>query len=282
MKTEDIFNIIKKDNRKAGLISILEEIQAKFTYLPEEALRLVAKEKGYSLVDIYGVATFYKAFSLKPRGRHCLSACVGTACHVRGSHRIIEEYERQLDISPGQTTPDNEITLETVNCLGACALGPIVVLDKHYFANVTPGKAQDIIDSAKNGTNGSNGNSNGHAFSLEASCPQCNRSLMDKKNYLDGYPSIRINASVEGKVGWARLPSIYGNFTPAYQYKTPENTVVDFKCPHCGSSLRSTLSCLECNAPMAKMSVYGGGGVINVCTRAGCNGHMLDLGGTGF
>lgn len=283
MKTEEILNIIRDGNGKTGLISILEEIQSKYTYLPEEALRLVAREKGYSLVDIYGVATFYKAFSLKPRGKHCLSACVGTACHVRGAHTIVEEFERQLDISPGQTTPDKEITLETVNCLGACALGPIVVLDDHYFANVTPGKIHDIIHSARNGVNGSNGGSNGYTFSIEASCPQCNRSLIDSKNYLDGYPSIRIDAVMGGmRVGWVRLPSMYGNFNRTYQQEISENTVVDFICPHCGSNLQGRTSCMECNAPMAKMNVNESGGIMNVCTRTGCHGHILDPNGTEF
>jgi NADH-quinone oxidoreductase subunit E len=282
MKTENILNIIRNGHGKAGLISILAKIQAKYTYLPEDSLRLVAKEKGYSLVDIYGVATFYRAFSLKPRGKHCLSACIGTACHVRGAHTIVEEFERQLEISPGQTTPDKEITLETVNCLGACALGPIVVLDEHYFANVTPGKIQGIIHSARNGANGSNGGSNGHAFSIEASCPQCNQSLMDSENYLDGYPSIRIDATMGEKIGWARLPSLYGNFIRTYQHEISENTVVELICPHCCSSLQGTANCMECNAPMAAMKVNEGDGVINICTRIGCNGHMLDLNEAGL
>jgi len=282
METGNILNIIRNGNGKAGLISILEKIQTKYTYLPEKALRLVAKEKGYSLVDIYGVATFYRSFSLKPRGKHCLSTCVGTACHVRGANTIVEEFKRQLDIFPGQTTPDKEITLETVNCLGACALGPIVVLDEHYFTNVTPGKIKDIIHSAKNGAHGSNSNSNGHAFSIEVSCPQCNSSLMDNENYLDGYPSIRIDAALGEKIGWVRLPSLYGNFVRAYQYKISQDTVVNLVCPHCGSRLHGTAHCMECDAPMATMKVDEGYGVINICSRIGCNGHMLDLNVTGL
>jgi len=282
MDKENILNIIRNGNGKAGLISILEDIQAKYTYLPEKALRLVAEETGYSLVDIYGVATFYKAFSLKPRGKHCVSACLGTACHVRGAQTIVEEFKRQLDIAPGETTPDNEITLETVNCLGACALGPIVVLDEHYFANVTPGKIKDIIHSAKNGTHGSNGGSNGYVFPIEVSCPQCNRSLMDNENYLDGYPSIRVNVSVGEKKSWVRFPSLYGNFAMAYEHEIPKDTIVSLLCPHCGSSLQSTASCMECNAPMASMKVNGGDGVIKICTRTGCSGQMLDLNGATF
>jgi NADH-quinone oxidoreductase subunit E len=279
MEKENILNIIRNSNGKGGLISILEDIQAKYAYLPEKALRLVAKEKGFSLVDIYGVATFYKGFSLKPRGKHCVSACLGTACHVRGAHTIVEEFKRQLDISPGETTPDKEITLDTVNCLGACALGPIVVSDGHYFANVTTREIKNIIQGTKDGTHGSNADSNRCVFSIEASCPQCNRSLMDNENYLDGYPSIRIDVVAGERNGWARLPSLYGSFVKIYEHETPDNTVAGFLCPHCGSSLQSKASCMECNAAMAKMKINGEDGIINICTRTGCSGHMLDLNG---
>ena len=136
MNPEPILRIIENHTKgnQTGLISILEDIQADYSYLPEEALRIVSEKTGRSLVDIYGVATFYKAFSLKPRGKHLISACLGTACHVRGGQAVASEFQRQLGIKPGETTSDNLITLETVNCLGACALGPIVVVDGHYFS----------------------------------------------------------------------------------------------------------------------------------------------------
>ena len=138
MNPEPILKIIETHGQgnQAGIISILEDIQAEYSYLPEEALRIVSEETGRSLVDIYGVATFYKAFSLKPRGKHLVSVCLGTACHVRGGQAIASEFLRQLGIKPGETTADRLITLDTVNCLGACALGPIVVVDGHYFSNV--------------------------------------------------------------------------------------------------------------------------------------------------
>ncbi len=144
MNPEPILRIIENHTRgsQTGLISILEDIQADYSYLPEEALRIVSEKTGRSLVDIYGVATFYKAFSLKPRGKHLISACLGTACHVRGGRAVASEFQRQLGIKPGETTSDNLITLETVNCLGACALGPIVVVDGHYFPNVDPEPGQ--------------------------------------------------------------------------------------------------------------------------------------------
>jgi len=128
-----------------GLISILEEIQERYGYLPEMALRAVAKAAGRSLVDVYGVATFYRSFSLRPRGRHLISVCLGTACHVRGAPMTLEEFERQLGVRAGETTEDGEFTLETVNCLGACALGPIVVVDDRYFSNVRTAKAKEIL-----------------------------------------------------------------------------------------------------------------------------------------
>ena len=114
-----------------GLIAILEQIQAKYGYLPESKLKEVSETTGKSMVDIYGVATFYRAFSLKPRGKHLVSVCQGTACHVRNSTAVADEFCKKLDVKPGNTTNDKEFTLETVNCLGACALGPIVVVDGH-------------------------------------------------------------------------------------------------------------------------------------------------------
>jgi len=281
MDTERILNIIRNSNGKGGIISILEEIQTEFTYLPEAALRLVAKETGRSLADIYGVATFYKAFSLKPRGRHCVSACLGTACHVRGARTIVEEFKEQLHISPGETTPDKEITFETVNCLGACALGPIVVSDEHYFANVTARGVRDIIQGTKDGTYGSNGRGHEDLFSVEVSCPTCNRSLMDKEYRLHDRPAILVNVSMNGKKGKLRISSLYGNFAEIREHDIPNNTIADLSCPRCGVNLRSGSGCVECGAPMASMKVNGGDGIMRICTRTGCNGHMLDLDGEG-
>src|SRR5512140_2996310 len=111
METEEVVNIIDKHREDGGgLISILEEIQAEYSYLPAEAVRLVAERTGRSLVDVYGVATFYKAFSLKPRGKHLCSVCQGTACHVRGAPVIAQEFERQLGVKAGETTKDKEFT----------------------------------------------------------------------------------------------------------------------------------------------------------------------------
>jgi NADH:ubiquinone oxidoreductase subunit E len=134
-----------------GLISILEEVQNAFGYLPEPSLRTIGSRMGWSLVDIYGVATFYRAFSLKPRGKHLVRACLGTACHVRGAPRVVEELQRQLAVNAGETTPDGEFTLETVNCLGACALGPVVAVDGHYFSKVDMAAVHAILSQARRG-----------------------------------------------------------------------------------------------------------------------------------
>lgn len=143
---ETILQIIDNHNHARGsLIAVLEEIQAECGYLSESALRTVADRKEISLVDLYGVATFYRSFSLKPRGKHVISVCLGTACHIRSAPMVVAEFQRQLGVQVGDTTPDGEYSLETVNCLGACALGPIVFVDGHYFTNVDSTKVKGIL-----------------------------------------------------------------------------------------------------------------------------------------
>jgi NADH-quinone oxidoreductase subunit E len=139
------------DGEHGALIAVLEGIQSEYGYLPEEALRALADQTGRSLVDIYAVATFYRSFSLSPRGRHVICVCLGTACHVRGAPMVVGEFERRLGVKAGETTPDGEFTLETVNCLGACALGPIVVVDGHYFSNVDPARVKGILKDIRTG-----------------------------------------------------------------------------------------------------------------------------------
>ena len=147
VNSKDILGIIKNHNGKlGGLMAILGDIQSEYGYLPEQALRMAADEIGCSLVDLYGVATFYHSFRLEPQGKHRVCICLGTACHVRGAATIVEEFERQLGIRVGQTTSDGEFTLETVNCLGACAIGPIVTVDGHYFSKVDITKVKSILE----------------------------------------------------------------------------------------------------------------------------------------
>jgi len=137
--------IAKHHNQKRALISILQDIQAEFNYLPQEALKFTSDYIGIPLIDIVSVATFYRSFSLKPRGKHLVTVCVGTACHVRGGPKILEEFERQLNIPAGETTKDNQFTLETVACLGCCAIGPVVVIDGNYYAQTTTRKVGSIL-----------------------------------------------------------------------------------------------------------------------------------------
>ncbi|RJP69015.1 MAG: NAD(P)H-dependent oxidoreductase subunit E [Candidatus Abyssobacteria bacterium SURF_17] len=128
-----------------ALISILQDIQAELHYLPEEALRHVAKRLNLPLIQVYGVATFFKAFSLKPKGRHQCTVCMGTACHVRGAGRVLEELERKLNIKAGNTTDDMEYSLDTVNCVGACALGPMVIIDGEYLGIMNAAKVKNVL-----------------------------------------------------------------------------------------------------------------------------------------
>ncbi|MBU7028133.1 MAG: NADH-quinone oxidoreductase subunit NuoE [Theionarchaea archaeon] len=127
------------------LISILLDIQDEYNYLPEDALTVVAEKLGIPLINVYSVATFYKVFSLTPRGKHLINVCVGTACHVRGGRRIVERIEKLLDLDVGETTEDMQFTLETVRCLGACALGPVVVVDGEYHGHMSTKKVDALI-----------------------------------------------------------------------------------------------------------------------------------------
>ena len=128
-----------------SLISILQDIQSEYHYLPEDTLRAVASQLDLPLIQVYGVATFFKAFSLKPRGEHVVSVCLGTACHVRGAPAVLDEVRRRLGIEADETTEDMRFSLETVNCLGACALGPIVVVDGRYHGQISPGKVKKVL-----------------------------------------------------------------------------------------------------------------------------------------
>jgi NADH:ubiquinone oxidoreductase subunit E len=127
------------------LIPILQDIQEKYNYLPEESLREVADRLQVPLRDVYGVATFYRSFSLTPKGKHIFTVCVGTACHVRGGARLAKTISRELDIKPGETTEDMQFSLETVNCLGCCAIGPIMVADGEYHGQMTSQRALDLL-----------------------------------------------------------------------------------------------------------------------------------------
>ena len=141
--------ITKHNTEKKALISILQDIQAEYNYLPQETLIIVSKSLGIPLIDVLGVATYYRSFSLEPRGKHIITVCLGTACHVKGGPKILSQFERKLNIEPGSTTEDGQFTLETVACLGCCAIGPVVVVDDNYYAQITIRKVGPILKKYK-------------------------------------------------------------------------------------------------------------------------------------
>lgn len=265
----------KHEKQRGGLIAILGEIQARYGYLPELALRIVSKKLGRALEDIYGVATFYRSFSLTPRGQHLVCACLGTACHVRGAQRIVEELERKLGVKTGQTTPDRKFTLETVNCLGACALGPVVVTDGHYHSKLKKSAVSDLLAKTLKGNRA--GGSNGTPeFALNLCCPRCQQKLGDETFLLDQHPAVRLNAICRGRQGWIRLSSVYGSRQIAAEFPITQGAIVEFQCPHCHISLPSPTHCWDCQAPMASLRLAGGG-TLNLCCRRGCPQHLLDI-----
>ncbi|MBN2244482.1 MAG: NADH-quinone oxidoreductase subunit NuoE [Candidatus Aminicenantes bacterium] len=138
-------------NKQKELIHILHKVQNEFGYIPPKAINAVARHLQISEGEIYGVLTFYKAFSLKPRGEHLITICMGTACHVRGAPRILDEFSRRLGVNAGETTADNKFTLETVNCVGACALGPIAITDGEYHGQMKTSDVEKLIEEIKTG-----------------------------------------------------------------------------------------------------------------------------------
>ncbi|MCK4496476.1 MAG: NAD(P)H-dependent oxidoreductase subunit E [Candidatus Aminicenantes bacterium] len=142
-------NLSEFEANQKDLIHILHKIQAEYGYIPSQALSSISKHLKISESEIFGVLTFYKAFSLKPRGKHLVTICMGTACHVRGAPMILDELKRQLSIEPGETTEDDLFTLETVNCVGACALGPIVISDGDYHGQMKTREVNKLIKKIK-------------------------------------------------------------------------------------------------------------------------------------
>jgi NADH-quinone oxidoreductase subunit E len=132
-------------DKKEQLISLLQDIQAEFNYLPQDVLVRVSQKLDIPVSQVFSVATFFRAFSLKPRGRHLVTVCLGTACHVRGGQRLVDKIERDYGIKPGETSEDARFTLETVNCLGCCALGPVVVVDGKYESRMNADKLDRVL-----------------------------------------------------------------------------------------------------------------------------------------
>ncbi|UCG30560.1 MAG: NADH-quinone oxidoreductase subunit NuoE [candidate division WOR-3 bacterium] len=150
INTRELSTIVDKyHNEKSALIAVLQDVQEEYHWLPPEAIQFVSDKLNIPLIDVYGVATFYRAFSLTPRGEHIVTVCLGTACHVRGAPLVKDRLVNLLKIEPGCTTSDGKFTLESVNCLGACALAPIVVVDGNYHGQTTVKKVDQIIEKYK-------------------------------------------------------------------------------------------------------------------------------------
>ena len=144
----------KYREKRTALISILHDVQDRYKYLPDEALKMVASRLRMDINEIYGVATFYKSFTLTPQGKHSITLCLGTACHVRGGPKILRELKGLLHIEPGQTTADRQFSLNVVNCLGVCAIGPVMMVDRKFYGEMNPLRAKKIIEKLNNNRRG--------------------------------------------------------------------------------------------------------------------------------
>ena len=131
--------------KEAALISILHEIENLYNYLPAWALKYISEKLNTPLIQVYGVASYYDAFHLKPRGKHLIRVCKGTACYLRGATQVFEALERELGIKDGETTRDQEFSLQSVHCVGACALAPVVVIGERYFDKISPTKLRNVL-----------------------------------------------------------------------------------------------------------------------------------------
>ena len=143
---DKVNDIIKGHSyEKPALIMILQEIENLYGYLPAWALRHVSEKLDVPMIQVYGVASFYDAFHLTPRGKHLIRVCLGTACYLRGSHRVLEAVEKELGIKDGETTSDRTFSLQSVHCVGACALAPVMVVGERYFDKMTPTKVRSVL-----------------------------------------------------------------------------------------------------------------------------------------
>ncbi len=147
MSVEVVNGVLERyDFNRSSLIGILQDVQRELRWLPEEALRMIAWRLDVPLTQLYAIGSFYKAFSLKPRGRHLVNVCLGTACHVRGGVAIEQALEKTLKILPGETTPDNRYTMEVVRCVGCCGLAPVIVVDENFHGKLVPADAVRALE----------------------------------------------------------------------------------------------------------------------------------------
>ena len=150
MEVSKIDNVIEQYGAKeSALLAILQDVQAEEKYLPKDALEYVSQKMGIPLAQVFRLATFYNALSLKPRGRHKVDVCLGTACHVRGGEKILDKMERDLGINVGETTKDKRFTLESVHCVGCCSLGPVAVIDGEVFGRLAQDRVPALLKEFK-------------------------------------------------------------------------------------------------------------------------------------
>jgi NADH-quinone oxidoreductase subunit E len=148
MKTprQDVETILERYPRHPQhLINLLQDVQAEYSYISPEHLTLICDHVGVPVIQAWSVATFYKSFSLEPRGEHEIKVCLGTVCHLKGGERLVEGCERELGVKRGGTTEDLRFSIDTLNCVGACALAPVVVVDENYLPNSTQRKLNKVI-----------------------------------------------------------------------------------------------------------------------------------------
>jgi len=266
---------------RLNLISVLQAVQNTYGYLPESALRKIAGETGDSINRLYSLASFYKSFSFTPHGDHVVSICMGTACHVRKAPGLVDEFSAQLGIEPGETSDDQEFSLETVNCLGACALGPVAVVDGTYYPKLRPTKVKGLIKQLRKGISEEDLLDDPRVFPITVACPRCRASLMDEEHPIDGQPSCRFGIRHQGEEGTLRLSSLWGSSKRIVEHgKLDEGETPGFFCPSCGETLETTIECPQCEAPQVPMLLGEGEGLAIICSRQGCSEHLLDLQGT--
>lgn len=149
-KKKNVTNLLEKhEQSRDSLIPILQDVQKKFGYISEDSINDISSYLNISKNEVYGVATFYTQFRFTPPGDHILKICLGTACHVKGGQRIMNEVSKQLGIKPGQTTPDYKFSLERVACFGSCALSPVVVMDEKVYGRMNSQNAIKLIEELK-------------------------------------------------------------------------------------------------------------------------------------
>jgi NADH:ubiquinone oxidoreductase subunit E len=147
---EKLPGLVQKYEQENGtVIGLLQDIHEEFGYLPEEVLDQVSKDINVPLSTLYSLATFYSSFRLEPMGKHHICTCVGTACHVKGAPFVVETIERELNVKAGETTEDGQYTFDTVNCLGACALAPLVIVDDEYHGKMDQKKVAKLVQDSK-------------------------------------------------------------------------------------------------------------------------------------